>query len=135
MAALPFFSINGAKRDKKRDNRVVNYAPPSQAAGYTALHVARNHAVTHEMLIGIAVAVVVAVLLGVKSLAHRVLTFKMDESSIVNFITESSEGNEFRSTEAISAGTDIDVSRVAFVCSKSNIIKRNPNENESWCVM
>ena len=89
---------------------------------------------THEILIGIAIAVVVAVILGVKSIVHIVLTFKMDESSIVRFIAESSGDYEFCSTEAISAGTDISTSRVASVCSKSSLVKRNSKEKESWCV-
>ena len=87
---------------------------------------------THEILIGIAVTVVVAVIFGVKSFVHRALTFKMDESAIVNFITESNGEYKFRSTEAISAGTDISTSRVKFVCSKSKLIKKNSKEKESW---
>lgn len=93
---------------------------------------------THEIFIGISIAVVVAVILGAKSIIHRVLTFKMDESAIVKFIAESSaEPNgelEFLSTEAISAGTDISASRVALVCSKSKLIRICPEEKDSWCV-
>ena len=89
---------------------------------------------TQDIFIGLVVATVLAVILGIKSLVHRVITFKMDESAIVNFVTESDEKYEFRSTEAISVGTDISTTRVAMVCSKSKLIKRNSKEKESWCV-
>jgi len=90
--------------------------------------------VTQEIVIGVAVALVMAVIIGTKSLVHRLLTFKMDESTIVNFMKNSNEGYDFRTTQAISAGTDIEVTRVALVCSKSKLIKRNSKEKESWCL-
>lgn len=78
---------------------------------------------THEMIIGIAAAVGVAVIFGIKTLVHRVLAFKMDESAIVKYIVESSGESDFLSIESISAGTDISASRVAVVCTKSRLIK------------
>jgi len=78
-----------------------------------------------EIIIGISVALTVAVIFGVKVWLHNLLKFKMDESSILQFFKDSNDGYKFRSTEAISAGTDLDMSRVVQVCSKSKAIKRN----------
>ena len=76
----------------------------------------------------------VAVIVGVKAWLHNLLKFKMDESTILQFFEDSKDGYKFRSTEAISAGTDLDMSRVVQVCSKSKSIKRNSKEKESWCL-
>jgi hypothetical protein len=89
---------------------------------------------SQEVIIGIAVAVVVAVVLGTKSIVHRVLTFKMDESAIVNFMAESSGEDEFHSSEAISNATGMRPGRVRLVCTKSRLIQRNPKERQSWRV-
>lgn len=87
-----------------------------------------------EITIAIIVSVVVAVILGIKGWAYRALTFKMDESAILNFLKESTGQFKFRSTEAISAETDISTNRVAIVCSRSKSIQRNSKEQESWCL-
>ncbi len=87
-----------------------------------------------EIIIGVSIAVAVAVILGVKVWLHNLLKFKMDESAILQFFKDSKDSYKFRSTEAISAGTELDVSRVAQVCSKSRAIKRNSKEKESWCL-
>ena len=87
-----------------------------------------------EIIIGISVALTVAVIFGVKVWLHNLLKFKMDESSILQFFKDSNDGYKFRSTEAISAGTDLDMSRVVQVCSKSKAIKRNSKKKESWCL-
>jgi len=89
---------------------------------------------TNEIVIGISVALVVAVIFGIKGWAHRTLIFKMDESAILNFLKESSGEFKFRSTEAIAAKTNISTGRVAIVCAKSNAIQRNAKEKESWCL-
>ncbi len=87
---------------------------------------------SNEVFIGIVVAVVVAVLLGIKTLIHGVLTFKMDETAIVKYLRDSSGEIELCSTEAISTGTDIDAKRVALVCSKSKLIESDSKEKASW---
>lgn len=84
--------------------------------------------------IGIIVAIVLAVIVGIKGWVHRALTFKMDESAILNFLKESRDEFKFRSTEAISAETEISMNRVAVVCTKSKSIQRNSKEKESWCL-
>ena len=86
-----------------------------------------------EIFIGIFVAVLVALIIGVKAWLHNLLRFKMDESAILKFFKESSGSHNFRSTEAIAAGTDIDPIRVARVCSRSEAIKRLSKEKEFWC--
>ncbi len=87
-----------------------------------------------EIIIGVSIAVAVALLIGMKAWLHSLVEFKMDESAILKFFKESSGGDKFRSTKAISAGTDIDTARVSEVCIKSNAIKRKSNEKESWCL-
>lgn len=87
-----------------------------------------------EIITGVSVAIVIAVIFGVKVWVHNLLKFKIDESAIVKFLEESSGDYKFRSSEAISAGTDIVMSRVSNVCSKSKAIKRNSKEKESWCL-
>jgi len=86
-----------------------------------------------EVIIGVSIAVSVAVIFGVKTWLHNLVKFKMDESAILNFFNESRGGYTFRSAEAISAGTDLDVARVSMVCTRSKAIKRNSKEKESWC--
>jgi hypothetical protein len=87
-----------------------------------------------EITIGIIVAIVVALILGIKVWIHRALTFKMDESVILNFLKESRGEFKFRNTEAITAETGISTNRVAMVCAKSKSIQRNSKEKESWCL-
>ncbi len=85
-----------------------------------------------EIIIGSSVAV--AVILIIHGGLHKLLKFKMDESAILKFF-ESSDGDyKFRSTNAISAGTDISVKRVTIVCGKSKAIQRNSKDKESWCL-
>jgi len=87
-----------------------------------------------EIIIGVSIAVAVAVILGIKAWLHNLLKFKIDESAILNYFKESSGNYKFRSTEAISARTDIDATRVSQVCTKSKAIKSNSKEKESWCL-
>ena len=87
-----------------------------------------------EIIIGVSIAITVAVILGVKTWLHSFLRFKMDESAILNFLAESSPSYRFRSAEAISAGTDLATTRVSQVCTKSKAIKRNVKEKQAWCL-
>ena len=87
-----------------------------------------------DIIIGVSIAVTVAVILGIKAWLHSLLKFKMDESAILYFFNESNGDYTFRSTEAISAGTDLDAARVSQVCIKSKAIKRNTKEKQSWCL-
>ena len=87
-----------------------------------------------EVIIGISIVVTAAVILGVHSWLHKLLKFKMDESAILMFFGDSDGEDKFRSTNAISSGTEIPVERVTVVCCKSKAIKRNSKEKESWCL-
>lgn len=87
-----------------------------------------------EIIIGVSVAIVVSVIVGVKTFLHKLMKFKMDESAIVRFFEGSSDDYTFRSTEAICAGTDIPMGRITVVCLKSKLIKRNAKKKESWCL-
>jgi hypothetical protein len=87
-----------------------------------------------DIAIGIFVLIAIAVLIGVKTWLHNLLKFKMDESAILQFLEASGSDYKFLSTEAISAATDIDMTRISSVCAKSKSIMRNDKEGESWCV-
>ena len=87
-----------------------------------------------EIIIGVSVAVAVAIVIVIKVWLYNHLKFKMDESSILNFFEESSDDYKLYSTETISVGTDINMSRVSDVCSKSKVINRIAKEKESWCL-
>ncbi|MGI9294948.1 MAG: hypothetical protein ACR2PS_13265 [Pseudomonadales bacterium] len=87
-----------------------------------------------EITIGVSIAVAVAVIFGIHSWLHKLVEFKIDESAILKFFEDSGSDCKSRSTNAISSGTDIPVQRVTVVCSNSKAIKRNSNENESWCL-
>lgn len=89
---------------------------------------------TQEIIIGVAIALIVAVLVAVHGYLHKLLIFKMDESAIVNFFVHQNEDYVFRSTASIASATDISTERVTAVCSKSKKIKRNAKEKESWCL-
>ena len=87
-----------------------------------------------EVIIGISVTVAVIVIFSIHGWLHKLLKYKMDESVILKFFGDSDDEDQFRSTNAISSGTDISVERVTVVCSKSKAIKRNSIEMESWCL-
>ena len=88
----------------------------------------------NEISIGVIVTVTVAVIFAIKGWVHRTLTFKMDEGVILEFLKNSNDEFKFRSTEAISAETNISTRRIAMICVKSKSIQRNANEKESWCL-
>ncbi|MEH6517965.1 MAG: hypothetical protein V7742_14910 [Halioglobus sp.] len=87
-----------------------------------------------QVIIGVSIAITLAVLIGIKALLHRVVKFKMDESAILRFFKEASGGEEFHTVETISTGIDVDAGRVSEVCIKSNAMKIHSKENESWCL-
>jgi hypothetical protein len=87
-----------------------------------------------EMIIVVSITIAASLVIGIKIWLHSLLKFKMDESAILRFLEESSDDYRFRSTEAISTGTEIDAIRVSKVCAQSKAIKRNAKEIESWCI-
>lgn len=87
-----------------------------------------------EIIIGVAVAIALAVIIGVHSWLNKLVNFKMDESAILKFFGDADGDYKFQSTEAISANTNISIERVSIVCSKSKAIKRNAKEKEFWCL-
>jgi len=87
-----------------------------------------------EIIIGVWLLLAIALILGVKVWLHNLLKFKMDESSILKFFEESINDFSSCSSEVISASTNIEVSRVSDVCTKSKVIKKNSKENNSWCL-
>ena len=87
-----------------------------------------------EIIIVVSIVVVVTVILGIKVWLYKLLKFKVDESTILNFFKESGDNNKFQSTEAISTGTHLDKARISQVCIKSKAIERNTKEKESWCL-
>lgn len=81
----------------------------------------------------IVIGVVVALVVGAHGGLYKWLRFKMDEGTILKFLQDS-DAHAFRSSEAISANTNIALTRVAKVCSKSRLIERNSKQKESWCI-
>ena len=84
------------------------------------------------MTIVVVIAIAVIVILVIKVWLYKLLKFKVDESSILNFLKESGEGSNYQSTDSISKGTNLHSKRVTQVCVKSKAILRHANEKESW---
>jgi len=78
--------------------------------------------------------VVIAVVIGVHVWLYRWMKFKVDEGVVLKFLRDSNKGKiqEFCSSDEISAHTDIAITRISVVCSKSKKIRRNAKEKESW---
>lgn len=87
-----------------------------------------------ESVIGVSVAIIVAVVFAVKAVLYKLLNFKMDESAISNCLDGSGREHESLGTAAISAETGIAMHRVIAVCSKSMAIERDSRDDESWCL-
>jgi hypothetical protein len=88
--------------------------------------------VEQEIIIGVSIVAAAAIIIGIKVWLHNLLKFKMDESAVLHLFANPCDGYTVLSTEAISAGTDIGMTRVAQVCSKSKEIQRNTDAKESW---
>lgn len=71
-----------------------------------------------KIVIGISVAVAIAVICAVHSVLHKLVKFKMDESAILRFVKDFNGNCKAHSTAAISLGTGIAIERVAVVCAK-----------------
>ena len=84
----------------------------------------------------IIVGVVIAIVIGVHAWLYKWMKFKVDEGVVLKFLCDSNKNTtqKFRSSEAISAHTDIAITRISVVCSKSKKIRRNAKEKESWCL-
>ncbi len=87
-----------------------------------------------DILIATAAVVAVATLLAIKIWGYKALKFKMDESAIVSFLESSIGENNFLRTETISAGTNLEISRVTAVCMQSSAIQGDKQENQGWCL-
>lgn len=84
-----------------------------------------------EILIwGVAVAVI-AMFAAAHGWLHKLLKFKMDESSILALF-ESTE--QSHTSEAIATHTDIPVERVEHTCIKSPKIQQDSYKKQSWCL-
>lgn len=87
---------------------------------------------TTELTIGLVVGLVLLVALGIKGYLHSLLSFKMDESTIVKFFGDSE--SKLLRAELIAAGTDIGENRVDAVCAKSKLIQRSSEDTALWCL-
>jgi len=83
-----------------------------------------------EIVIGVLVAA--AGVIGIHTYLHKLVKFKMDESSILQHFKDSTSDDKHHSTSSISSQTDITTERVAVVCSKSKVIESHPKEEHSW---
>ena len=87
-----------------------------------------------DFMIAIAAVVAVAALIVIKIWGYKALKFKMDESAIVSFLATSIDENDFVGTETISAGTNLEISRVTAVCIQSSAIQGDKQESQGWCL-
>ncbi len=89
-----------------------------------------SQSLSDQILIAIVSGLIVAILLGAWKVAHD----RRDTNKIVTFLknSEATTENTFRSNHAISSNTNLSEERVRKLCSKSNKIKRNTKEKESW---
>jgi len=87
-----------------------------------------------ELEIVIWVLVAAAGVIGIHTYLHKLVKFKMDESSILQLLKDSTSNDKYLSTSTISSQTNITAERVVTVCSKSKVIKRNSTEEQSWCL-
>lgn len=85
-----------------------------------------------EVIIGISIVVTIVLVVGVKLVLQKVVSFKMDESTIVNFLKES--GGMSASADAISAATSLTAERVSEVCHKSLLIVESSTHQDVWCL-
>jgi len=83
-----------------------------------------------DFIIWGASAAVLVVLIVAHSWLHKLVTFKMDESTILKFFEDSSS-NQFHTLEAISDSTKVATERVKNVCQKSPQIEQDSKEL-SW---
>lgn len=85
-----------------------------------------------EVIIGISIVVTIGLVVGVKLVLQKVVSFKMDESTIVNFLKES--GDMSASADAISAATSLTAERVSEVCNKSPLLVADSANEGMWCL-
>ena len=85
-----------------------------------------------EVIIGISIVVTIVLVVGVKLVLQKVVSFKMDESTIVNFLKESSEISA--NVDAIAAATSLTSERVSEVCHKSLLVVESSDHHGAWCL-
>ena len=87
---------------------------------------------TTEIVIGIAAVVGLAIIIAFKWWLYKTITFKMDESIIINFLQTSDGNKQPFSSEEIAVGTHISRERVDAVCARSNSIMSQSEHGENW---
>ena len=85
-----------------------------------------------EVIIGISIVVTIVLVVGVKLVLQKVVSFKMDESTIVNCLKESSETSA--NVDAIAAATSLTSERVSEVCHKSLLVVESSDHQGAWCL-
>ncbi len=73
-------------------------------------------------IIGLSVVVTLVLLLGGHFILHSLIKFKMDESTIVQFLASINSGYPETSAEEIAAQTQLTLERVKAVCAKSKLL-------------
>jgi len=87
-----------------------------------------------EVIIGVSIVVTIVLMVGVKLALQKVVMFKMDESTIVNFLKEDA-AETAQTTERIAAATNLDAARVTQVCGKSPLIAADSGSQGEWCLV
>ena len=88
----------------------------------------------YKMSIGLIIVAVIVAVLGIHFWLHRLMKFKMDESSIVKYLRNTGSEAGVHSTHTIASRTDIGVGRVQAVCMKSAVIQKHAEDGEAWSV-
>ncbi|MBL7004614.1 MAG: hypothetical protein ISR69_11400 [Gammaproteobacteria bacterium] len=87
----------------------------------------------HDIIIWGAIAVTAVVLVGVHFWLHKLVIFKMDESTIVKHIKKSSP-HDFIAFKELLVGSEISEERVQLICHKSKQIETLEKEDNSLFV-
>jgi hypothetical protein len=92
-----------------------------------------NFISNNALVSAVVAATVIAVVSGIWKWWHD----RKDSKAIYNFLRDSKSATaySFRSTEAISSHTKISERRVAALCSKHPMIRRNEKEKQSWTLV
>ena len=80
-----------------------------------------------EVIMGVSIVVTIVLMVGVRVWLQKVVTFKMDEGSIVEVLKSGPQN-----TQTISAETTLSDARIVHICTNSSSITANSEDNDTW---
>jgi len=86
------------------------------------------------LLIGTTIIISLVVIIAIHSWVHKLISFKMDESAVLNYLSELSKdsGLGTMSSKHISKQTNLPEARINDVCQKSKAISLDPANIGNW---